>query len=52
MKTILVDPYPRKMELIFTPQKIKVLKKNYNLINVPKKIKLYFMKKTFIKLIT
>ena len=37
MRTILVDPYPRKMELIFTTQKIQALKKSYNLINVPKK---------------
>jgi len=42
MKTILVDPFPRKMELIFTPQKIKILKKNYKMINVPQKNKSSF----------
>ena len=42
MKTILVDPFPRKMELIFTPQKIKMLKKNYKIINVPQKNKSSF----------
>jgi len=42
MKTILVDPFPRKMELIFTPQKIKMLKKNYKMINVPQKNKSSF----------
>ena len=49
MKTILVDPYPRKMELIFTPQKIQVLKKNYNLINVPKKNQALFYEKNIHK---
>jgi len=42
MKTILVDHFPRKMELIFTPQKIKMLKKNYKMINVPQKNKSSF----------
>ena len=42
MKTILVDPFPRRMELIFTSQKIKLLKKNYKLINVPQKNKSFF----------
>ena len=49
MKTILVDPYPRKMELIFTPQKIQVLKKNYNLVNVPKKNQALFYEKNIHK---
>ena len=37
MKTILVDPYPRKMELIFTPQKIQVLKKKLQFDKCTKK---------------
>ena len=36
MKTILIDPYPREMKLIFTKEKLKLLKKNFKLINVPK----------------
>ena len=31
MQTILVDPYPREMKLIFTPRKLQLLKKNYQL---------------------
>ena len=30
--TILVDPFPRTMELIFTKDKLKYLKSNYKLI--------------------
>ena len=37
MKTILIDPFPREMELIFTKEKLRLLKKNFNLINAPKK---------------
>ena len=36
MKTILIDPYPREMKLIFTKEKLSLLKKNFKLINVPK----------------
>ncbi len=36
MKTILIDPYPREMKLIFTKEKLQLLKKNFKLINVPK----------------
>ena len=49
MRTILVDPYPRKMELIFTSQKIQALKKNYNLINAPKKNQTLFYEKNIHK---
>jgi len=49
MRTILVDPFPRKMELIFTPQKIQFLKKNYNLVNAPKKNKALFYEKNIHK---
>ena len=36
MKTIIVDPFPRKMELIFKSSKLKLLKKKFNIINAPK----------------
>ena len=36
MKTILIDPYPREMKLIFTKEKLSLLKKNFNLIYAPK----------------
>src|SRR6056300_202434 len=36
MKTILIDPYPREMKLIFTKEKLNLLKKNFNLIYAPK----------------
>jgi phosphoglycerate dehydrogenase-like enzyme len=42
MQTILVDPYPREMKLIFTPKKLQLLKKNYQLINVPNRNKQNF----------
>ncbi len=42
MKTILIDPYPREMKLIFTKEKLKLLKKNFKLINVPKSNKYKF----------
>ena len=45
MKTILIDPFPREMELIFTKEKLRLLKKNFNLINAPKKNKLKFYEK-------
>jgi hypothetical protein len=45
MQTILVDPYPREMKLIFTPKKLQLLKKNYQLINVPNRNKQSFYEK-------
>ena len=45
MKTILIDPFPRKMELIFTKAKLQLLKKNFKLINAPKKNKSKFYEK-------
>lgn len=36
MRTILIDPYPREMKLIFTKEKLNLLKKNFNLIYAPK----------------
>ena len=44
MKTIIVDPFPRKMELIFKSSKLKLLKKKFNIINAPKENKLKFYK--------
>ena len=44
MKTIIVDPFPREMGLIFRPNKIKLLKKNFKIINAPSKNKLNFYK--------
>ena len=50
MKTIIVDPFPREMGLIFRPNKIKLIKKNFKIINAPIKnvypilVKLYFFK--------
>jgi phosphoglycerate dehydrogenase-like enzyme len=44
MKTIIVDPFPREMDLIFKPNKIKLLKKNFKIINAPSKNKLKFYK--------
>ena len=42
MKTIIVDPFPREMDLIFRANKIKLLKKNFKIINAPSKNKLNF----------
>ena len=49
MQTILVDPYPRKMKLIFTPKKLQLLKKKYQLINAPNKNKQNFYEKNIAK---
>ena len=42
MKTIIVDPFPREMGLIFSKDKLVYLKKNFKLINAPIKNKKYF----------
>ena len=44
---ILVDPYPRTMDLIFSDSNLKYLKQNFNLVVAPKKIKKIFMKKIY-----
>ena len=44
MKTILIDPYPREMKLIFTKEKLNLLKRKFKLINVPKSNKYEFYK--------
>ena len=44
MSTIIVDPFPREMDLIFRPNKMKLLKKNFKIINAPSKNKLKFYK--------
>ena len=42
MKTIIVDPFPRQMNLIFSKDKLVYLKKNFKLINAPIKNKKNF----------
>ena len=42
MKTIIVDPFPREMNLIFSKDKLVYLKRNFNLINVPNRNKKKF----------
>ena len=42
---ILVDPYPRTMDLIFSDSNLKYLKKNFNLVVAPKKNKKNFYEK-------
>ena len=49
MKTILIDPFPRKMDLIFSKEKLRLLKKNFNLINVPNKNKERFYEENISK---
>ena len=49
MKTILIDPYPREMKLIFTKEKLNLLKKKFKLINVPKSNKYKFYKQNISK---
>ena len=36
---VISDPFPRKLDLIFTKKKLKELKQKYNLIVVPKRNK-------------
>ena len=42
MKTIIVDPFPRVMKLIFSKDKLVYLKRNFNLINAPNRNKKKF----------
>ena len=49
MQIIIVDPYPREMKLIFTPKKLQLLKKKYQLINAPNKNKQNFYEKNISK---
>ncbi len=42
MKAIIVDPFPRQMDLIFSKDKLVYLKKNFKLINAPIKNKKNF----------
>ena len=42
MKTIIVDPFPREMNLIFSKDKLVYLKRNFNLINAPNRNKKKF----------
>ena len=49
MKTIIVDPFPRQMDLIFSKDKLVYLKKNFKLINAPIKNKKIFIKTIYQK---
>ena len=49
MKTIIVDPFPRQMDLIFSKDKLVYLKKNFKLIDAPIKNKKKFLSKQYIK---
>ena len=42
---ILIDPYPRTMDLLFSKTNLKYLKKNFKLISAPNKDKNNFYKK-------
>ena len=46
---VISDPFPRKLDLIFTKKKLKELKKKYNLIVAPKRNKLKFYEKNIHK---
>ena len=47
MKTIIVDPFPREMDLIFSRDKLVYLKKITNLLMRKSKIKNIFTKKIY-----
>ena len=46
---ILIDPYPRTMDLLFSKKNLKYLKKNYKLITAPNKNKNNFYEKNLPK---
>ena len=48
---IISDPFPRSLDLIFTKQKLKELKKKYKLIKAPHVNKKNFMKKILKRLL-
>ena len=41
----IVDPFPRTLELIFSKDKFKILKKKYELLYTPKNKKNFFYEK-------
>lgn len=45
MNVILIDPYPREMKLIFTDEKLRLLKKKFKLVTAPKRNKNKFYEK-------
>ena len=51
MKKIIVilDPFPRTLDLMFSKEKLKILKFKYQTITAPKKNIKNFYKKTFIE---
>ena len=42
---ILVDPFPRTMDILFSKENLKYLNNNFKLLNAPKKNKINFYKK-------
>ena len=46
---VILDPFPRTLDLMFSKEKLKILKSKYQTITAPKKIKKIFIKKTFIE---
>ena len=45
---VILDPFPRTLDLMFSKEKLKILKSKYQTITAPKKNKKIFIKKTFI----
>ena len=44
---IITDPYPRTMDILFSKENLKYLKKNFTLIKAPKVNKKNFIKKIY-----
>ena len=42
---ILIDPFPRTMDILFSKENLKYLNNNFKLLNAPKKNKTTFYKK-------
>ena len=49
MKKIIIDPFPRKMDLIFSKEKLQKLKKKFQLIYVSKRDKDLFYEQNISK---
>jgi hypothetical protein len=46
---VIVDPFPRTLELIFSKDKFKILKSKYELVYAPKNQKKFFYEKNIQK---
>ena len=44
---VILDPFPRKLNLMFSKEKLKILKSKYKTINAPKKNKKKFYEKKY-----